>query len=695
MSQLVTALPKPGDIFDGQYRIECLLGRGQTSATFGAIRVADGERCAVRCWLALDAGIAAAACREFVRVSNEAGLFAHPAIVEVFSVGEVDSMHYAAMEWLEGMSLPLFLEKHGVLSIDTALKLLVPCVDGLAEAHAAGVVHGDLRLENVFVCGATADEPMRARLMHFGFSGSEGQPLVLPRPLSGNSRRFLSPEELRSDPLDERSDVYAIGVLFYVLLSGRFPFQAENMNDLALEIVAGAWTPLSKHVPKLPLGMVWVVEHAMATEPDERYQSLDELLRDMGRFDLGVQMPQLTSLSPLDHGQSWPPPAAALAVPLYRPSPRDAELLAQARKDDARRIMVSRAGVLIGIVFAALLVRVLTAHERPASRASATKRRQETREQSERNAPTATAPSESEPNGPQERPRVTVRGDRSTGPAAVGGSGHSEEARSGSALAGASGAALAATPGAPAESVQGASATSPLMAAGDSALGPRVSPGSPLAAAPAAPQETSPMAPPAAAPVASAHNAPAAATHVSAPASESPARAAGVPAPAPRKAASETPQLHGAPLTRPSGGASEQPSASDELVGVVDPFAATAPGERSAARDTGAAEPAGVLGDPPGSTPILDRDAPRPASAADAPAARAGGDVAPAPVGAADALETRAARAPAPTSSRRDPAPPARAASAAAPPGPARVETRAPEDRPRPARDPLSSMRLQ
>jgi hypothetical protein len=283
-------LPKPGDTIAGRYLIQGELGSGFQSALFGATVQATGKRYALKYWTAPLAEESAQATEYFVRTAYQAGLFDHPNIVEVYEVGKQGSAPYAVMEWLEGSTLTRCMERVGPLPLIDAFTYLTPCMHGVAEAHDAGIVHGDIRPAHIFICRATKYDPERARVIDFGKASPGFQHLRgEQRALIDESSYYASPEQLRGEPLDQRSDIYAFGLLLYHLLSGALPFSANKPSDLTREILSGAGKPLHDMLPELPLGVADIVERAMAPDPLQRFQDLRSMLEALQRFDLRAQ----------------------------------------------------------------------------------------------------------------------------------------------------------------------------------------------------------------------------------------------------------------------------------------------------------------------------------------------------------------------------------------------------------------------
>jgi eukaryotic-like serine/threonine-protein kinase len=374
MANLATRRPKPGDVVERVYHVESELASDASGLILGAVVRATGKRYALRFWLDQDAAATAAATQHLVRYANSVSLFDEPGIVEVFGVGQSDGLFYSVTDWLEGTTLKRRMERKRAMSAKDALALLLPCLEGLAAAHAAGVVHGDLRPSNVFVCQATRFDPERARLMKFEHGTWPDKPLDFPRRMSDDIavRQFVSPEEQQGRRVDARSDVYAAGVLLYTLLAGRSPFSASHVRELAIEIVAGAWTPLSQRVAGISPGLEQVIARALAKDPQQRFQNMSELLAQLARVE-GHVSAALAKHVPIQK-YTWIRPASDYVHPSLfdLPAVTQAELATRRRRAHGQRFLQACAGMSLGLMMAAL---VSQAYEPPARASRAASKR--------------------------------------------------------------------------------------------------------------------------------------------------------------------------------------------------------------------------------------------------------------------------------------------------------------------------------
>jgi serine/threonine protein kinase len=319
-----SALPSPGDTVAGKYVLERVIGEGGMSVVYGATHRVTGKRFAIKWMLPDETATSSDTARRFIREAQVAGLFQHPNAVEVYDVGQVSGSFYMVMEWLDGESLASRLERNITITFQDMCAYLIPCMHGVTEAHAAGIVHRDLKPANIFLCRAMHHTPERPKVLDFGIAKISKQTfdvnsLVTKSGVLIGTPHYLSPEQLRSLPVDHRTDIYAFGVIMYQLLSGQLPFPADNFGQLVLQIATGTPVPLRDFVPGLPAGMPELVARAMAREPQDRFQDLRELIGALEGLAAGV-----VPLSAAGHPnveRRTPTPRSGLTYPVNTPRP--------------------------------------------------------------------------------------------------------------------------------------------------------------------------------------------------------------------------------------------------------------------------------------------------------------------------------------------------------------------------------------
>jgi serine/threonine-protein kinase len=276
-------LPRVGDVINEKYRIERVLGTGGMSAVFEATHCLTDRSFALK-WLRPDMATREDVVRRFVREARVAGRFKHPNVVEVYDFGQAGGSFYIVMELLEGESLEERLERVGRLSPDEARRVLLPCMRGVARAHAAGVIHRDIKTANIFLCAATEERPELPKVLDFGISRFTTPDVVRDSPVTESgvwmgTPQYMSPEQVRGKRADHRTDVYGFGVVLYELLSGVVAFDAVTTSDLMVKIATEEPRPLRELVPGIDPALVEITKRAMARKPEDRYQDLDSMIR--------------------------------------------------------------------------------------------------------------------------------------------------------------------------------------------------------------------------------------------------------------------------------------------------------------------------------------------------------------------------------------------------------------------------------
>jgi serine/threonine-protein kinase len=273
-------LPGPGDVIGGKYRIEQLLGRGGMGAVFRARHIVSEKPVAIK-WM-LRPATDEQARRRFEREARAAGRIDHPNVVGPYDIGQEDDCSYLVMELLRGESLRSRLAR-GPLPAVEAVETLIPAMRGVAAAHQAGVVHRDLKPDNIFLCQAPDGELREAKVLDFGVSSitsSEAVDTTLTQEgtLLG-SLAYMSPEQL-SNPhdVDARADVYAFGVILYEALTGALPFRGPSHSALAVAIVTAQPERPSQICGELTLELERVVLRAFARERTDRYEDMQSLI---------------------------------------------------------------------------------------------------------------------------------------------------------------------------------------------------------------------------------------------------------------------------------------------------------------------------------------------------------------------------------------------------------------------------------
>jgi serine/threonine-protein kinase len=270
-----------------EYRVVKLLGRGAFGAVYHAVHAVIGKQVAVKVLNAQFSEDATMAAR-FVDEARAVNRIGHPNIVDIFGFGALaDGRKYCVMELLTGETLGAYLERRGRLPVSEAVEILSQVASALDAAHAASVVHRDLKPDNVllsFPVSATsadgAPAPMKVKLLDFGIAQMAdglhrrtGSNMVLGTPA------YMSPEQCRGAQIDFRSDIYALGVVAFEVLTGTLPFEGTNAFQVTSQHLTDPPPSPSSRVPALGARIDAAVLSMLSKTPSERPVSALEAIR--------------------------------------------------------------------------------------------------------------------------------------------------------------------------------------------------------------------------------------------------------------------------------------------------------------------------------------------------------------------------------------------------------------------------------
>jgi serine/threonine protein kinase len=195
---------------------------------------------------------------------------------------------FIVMEYLEGRSLGKIIRSKGKLSSSTAARIALQILSALRGVHSMGIVHRDLKPDNVFITQQAGGEEI-VKIVDFGISHLmkplEGKDLIQTKDDAiVGTPKYLSPEQAASEKVDERTDLYAVGTILYEMVTGRHPFEEKNYNKIIVSILTREPEPPSTHNRDLPSEFETIILKAMKKEPYNRFQSADELAREIKRF---------------------------------------------------------------------------------------------------------------------------------------------------------------------------------------------------------------------------------------------------------------------------------------------------------------------------------------------------------------------------------------------------------------------------
>jgi len=277
-------LPDADRVIGNKYRVLRVLGEGGMGAVFEAEHIHTLKRVAVKWLKATDQD----ARLRLLREAQAAARVRHPNVVDVYDVAQEGDAVFLVMEYLEGESLTDLLERGG-MPVHELIALLLPAMRGVAAAHRQGVVHRDVKPDNIFLAHVVDAHAPVPKLLDFGISkleprGNEQLSLTSAGSLIGTPM-YMSYEQLSgAKDVDARADVYAFGVVLYEALAGRPPFEADTLSELTIKIATTDAVPVEQLRPELPRRLADVIVRAMAKDRSARFPTMDALLAALEPF---------------------------------------------------------------------------------------------------------------------------------------------------------------------------------------------------------------------------------------------------------------------------------------------------------------------------------------------------------------------------------------------------------------------------
>ncbi|MET0385707.1 MAG: protein kinase [Polyangiales bacterium] len=271
-----------GRMLGNQFRLECLLGRGGMGDVYLAEQLEVGRRVVVKVLRAPHLS-APQSEERFRREARALAQLNHPNIVHLYTAGRTDDeLAYLAMEYVEGRTLGSVIGERGALPEVEVLGILDQLCSALVEAHGRGVIHRDLKPDNVMLIERRSQPPL-VKVLDFGIAKLAHMPdaritrdgEVIGTPL------YMAPEQLRNKQVDERADIYALGAIGYEMLTGHLPFEGDTTLSVIARVLSERVIPPRERIPGLPLSAATdaLIERCLAKEAADRYDSA-QALRD-------------------------------------------------------------------------------------------------------------------------------------------------------------------------------------------------------------------------------------------------------------------------------------------------------------------------------------------------------------------------------------------------------------------------------
>ena len=218
----------------------------------------------------------------FNREAQAAGSLSHPNIVTIYDVGTHDEPQgsrksFIAMEYVKGKNLRELINSDE-LTIERIINISVQICEGLNEAHSKGIIHRDIKPENIII-----DERGRVKILDFGLAKVKGKTQLTKDGSTLGTVKYMSPEQIMNEKVDQRTDIWSVGVMLYEMITGRYPFKGEHEASLFYAIINDQPEPIARYKSGIGEGFQRIIDKVLDKDPETRYQHIDDLLTDLRR----------------------------------------------------------------------------------------------------------------------------------------------------------------------------------------------------------------------------------------------------------------------------------------------------------------------------------------------------------------------------------------------------------------------------
>lgn len=302
--------------------------------------------------------------KKFDRESQAAAGLSHPNIVSVYDVGVEGDIYYIIMEYVDGITLKQYLNKKGHLDYKEATRFIIDVAAALKCAHEHKIIHRDIKPHNILL---TRD--LVPKVADFGIARAITSSTVTMTNQTMGSVHYISPEQARGGFVDERSDLYSLGIMYYELLTGQLPFDEENTVTIAIKHIQEELVPPKEILLDIPASVNDIVVKLTHKKPEDRYQNMDELIDDLEKImvdanaavgDNGSAVSDETQIIG-DEGLFKIEPVTGPIESGYHEDDEEEDDLAQAQRKKKKKIIAfSIAGGVLAIILIVILMNTLT-----------------------------------------------------------------------------------------------------------------------------------------------------------------------------------------------------------------------------------------------------------------------------------------------------------------------------------------------
>jgi eukaryotic-like serine/threonine-protein kinase len=274
-SQQMTAMVNITSALESRFQVLKELGRGGMGIVFLAYDKQLKDNVAIKVlspFLSNDAE----SLERMRREVTAARKITHSNVIKIYDIAEAGGLHYITMEYFPGENLRQLIQRKGPLSLEEGMQLLYQICDGLEAAHGQGIIHRDLKSQNVIL-----NDKGHLKIIDLGLARTNQLEGMTATGLIMGTPEYMSPEQVMGRRTDERSDLYSLGIILYEMFSGRVPFSGDSAISVGFKHVKEAYEPLRSVRPQIPESLSLISDRLLQKDPAHRYQSVTELRRDL------------------------------------------------------------------------------------------------------------------------------------------------------------------------------------------------------------------------------------------------------------------------------------------------------------------------------------------------------------------------------------------------------------------------------
>ena len=215
----------------------------------------------------------------FLQEAKAAAALNHPNVCVIHDIQEYDQQQFIIMEYVDGKTLRQLVADNGQLTIDNSIEYGIQIGEALQEAHNKGIVHRDVKSDNIMITAAN-----QAKVMDFGLAKLKGSLKLTKSSSTFGTLAYMAPEQIEGREIDARSDIFSFGIVLYEMLTGQLPFKGDYEAALMYAILNEEPEPVEKHLPDISSELLHIMSRSLEKDPNNRYQSMKDMLIDLHRL---------------------------------------------------------------------------------------------------------------------------------------------------------------------------------------------------------------------------------------------------------------------------------------------------------------------------------------------------------------------------------------------------------------------------